>query len=125
MSDHIVAIYPPWKPASGLVLCSGNVAIDDDRSCSDTAPLSLLLADGSPAVEKSSRIIIRRRRADSASKWEHLRDLASTSLWPSMVRLLSMLQPLAEIGIFLIYSSRLTKVSGVEGNSESAAVFTG
>ena len=42
---------PPRKPFSGLVLCSGNDAVDGDRSCSDTAPLFPLLAAGGPPVK--------------------------------------------------------------------------
>ena len=53
LSDHIVAIYPPRKPASGLVLCSGDDAVDGDRSCSDTTPLSHILAAGGPPVKKT------------------------------------------------------------------------
>ena len=41
---------PPLKPDSGLVLCSGDDAVDGDWSCSDTAPLSpLLAASGHPS----------------------------------------------------------------------------
>ena len=43
---------PPQKPASGLVLWSGDDDVDDDRSFSDTALLSPLLAIGSPPVKK-------------------------------------------------------------------------
>ena len=42
---------PPWKPASVLVLCSGDNAAYVDWSCSDTAPLSPLLAAGVPPVK--------------------------------------------------------------------------
>ena len=52
-------------------------------------------------------------------------DLASTSLWPLMVRLSSMQQPLGNRGISPIYSSGRAKVLGVEGSSESATIFTG
>ena len=52
LSNNIVAIYPPPRnPASGLVLCSGNDAIDGGRSCSHTAPLLPLLAVGGPPVK--------------------------------------------------------------------------
>ena len=40
-----------------------------------------------PNRKKLSRIIIRRYRSDSSRRWEHPRDLASTSMYPSMVRL--------------------------------------
>ena len=40
---------PPWKPGSGLILCSGDDAVDGNQSCSDNAPLfPLLVADGLP-----------------------------------------------------------------------------
>ena len=42
---------PPWKPDSGLVLCSINDAIDGNRFCSDTTPILTLLADGGPPVK--------------------------------------------------------------------------
>ena len=51
LSNHIAAIYPPHKPASGLVLCSRDDAVDDDQSWSGTAPISPLLADGGPPVK--------------------------------------------------------------------------
>ena len=52
LSDHIVAIYiPPQKSASGPVLCSGDDAIDGDRSCSNTTPLLPLLVAGGPPVK--------------------------------------------------------------------------
>ena len=38
-------------PASGLVLCSGEDAVDGDRSCSDTAPLSPPFAACGPPVK--------------------------------------------------------------------------
>ena len=75
--------------------------------------------------QKSSRIIIRRHHADIARRWEHPWDLASTSLWPSEVRLSSTSQPLGNRGISPIDYSGQKKVSGVEGNSKSASVFTG
>ena len=42
---------PPRKPASGLVLCSGDDAIDGDWSWSDTAPLYPLINYGGPPVK--------------------------------------------------------------------------
>ena len=51
LSDHIVAIYPPWKPDSGLVLCSGDDAVDGNWYCSNTTPISPLLASGSPHIK--------------------------------------------------------------------------
>ena len=42
---------PSWKPASVLVLYSGNNTVDGDWSCSNTAPLSPLLATGGPPVK--------------------------------------------------------------------------
>ena len=65
------------------------------------------------------------RRADSDRRWEHPPDMASTLLWPSIVRLLSTPQPLGNRGISLIHSSGWTKLLGMEGNFESVAVFTG
>ena len=59
-------IPPPWKSASGLVLCSGDDAVDCDRYCSNTAPLS----PWRPTRQNSSRIIILRRHADSARRWD-------------------------------------------------------
>ena len=58
-----------------------------------------------PTRQNWPGLIIRQRHADSARRWEHLRDLASTSLWPSTARLSSTLQPLGNIGISLIDSS--------------------
>ena len=42
---------PPWKPASGLVLCSFDDAVYGDWSFSETSPLSPLLAAGVPPVK--------------------------------------------------------------------------
>ena len=42
---------PPQKPASGLVLSSGDEAVDGDWYCRDTTPLSPLLYAGSPPVK--------------------------------------------------------------------------
>ena len=42
---------PSRKPASGLVLCSGDDAIDGDQSCSNTSSLSPILAAGSPPIK--------------------------------------------------------------------------
>ena len=42
---------PPRKPTSGLVLCSGDNAVNGDWSYSDTAPLSPILAAGGPLVK--------------------------------------------------------------------------
>ena len=42
---------PPRKPAYGLVLCSGDDTVDGDWSCSETAPLSPILAAGSPPIK--------------------------------------------------------------------------
>ena len=125
LSGHIVAIYPPWKPASGLVLCSGGDAVDGDRSCRNTAPLSPLLAVGGPPVKNRPGSIIWEHRADIPRRWEHPRDLVSTLLWPSAVSLLSTPQLLGNRGISPIDSSGRTQLLGVEGNYESAAVFTG
>ena len=42
---------PPRKPTSGLVLCSGDDVINGDWYCSDTAPLSPLIAASGPPVK--------------------------------------------------------------------------
>ena len=42
---------PPREPDSGLVLYSGDDALDGDWYCSDTAPLPPLLAAGGPPVK--------------------------------------------------------------------------
>ena len=76
-----------------------------------------------PTRQNPSRIII--WRCDSARRWENLRDMASTLLGPSMVRLLSTPQLIGDRGIYPINSYGLKKVSGAEGNYESVAVFTG
>ena len=75
----------PQKHASRIVLCSGNVAVDCDWCCSDITPISSLLAAGDPPVKNCPGLIIRRRRADSATRWEQPQDLTSTSLGPSAV----------------------------------------
>ena len=116
---------PPRKPAYGLDLCSGDDAVDGGRSCSDTAPLSPLLALGIPPVKNWPGLIIRQLCADSVIRWEHPQDMASTSLWQSTARLFSMPQPLGNRGMSLINSSGRMQVLGVEGKYESAAVFTG
>ena len=118
-------ISPPWNPASGLVIYSGDDAVDVNRYCSDTAPLYPLLAAGGPLVKNWLGSIIRRRRANIARGWEHPWDLASTLLWPSTFRLLSMPQPLGDRVISPIDYSGPTQVSGMEGNSESSSVFMG
>ena len=51
LSHHIVAIYPPRKPDSGLVLCSEDDAVDGDWYRSDTAPISPILPAGGPPVK--------------------------------------------------------------------------
>ena len=116
---------PHRKPASGLVLCSGDDAVNVDRCCSDITPLSPLLAAGGPPVKNWPGLIIRRRRADSTRRRERPQDLASTSLWPSVVRSTYTPKPIGDIGISLIASSSWTQVSVVEGDSKSAAVFKG
>ena len=123
--SYFFSYNPPQEPASVLVLCSGNNAVYGDRYFSNTAPISHLLAVGGPPVNNWSGLIIRQRRADSAKRWEHPRDLASTSLWPSTVRLLSTLQPIGNRGRSPINSSGRTQVSGVGGNYKSASIFTG
>ena len=42
---------PPRKPASGLVLCSGNDAVNNNWYCRETVPLSPLLAADGPPVK--------------------------------------------------------------------------
>ena len=101
------------------------IAVNGNRSYSSTAPLSPLLASGGPPVKNWPGSIIRRCRVDSSRRKEHLRYLASTSLWPSAVRFSSTLQPLGNRGISLINSSIWTQIFLVEGNYESAAVFIG
>ena len=86
-------------------------------------PLFLPLA--AHPLKISGIIIWRHRHADSARRREHPQDLVSTSLWPSIDRLSSTPQPLGNRDISLIDSSGRTQVSGVEGNYEGAAVFTG
>ena len=46
MSDRIVAIYPPWRPASVLVLGSRNDGVDDEWSFIGTTPLPPLFPAG-------------------------------------------------------------------------------
>ena len=43
---------PPRNPASGLVICSDDDAIDGDQSCSNTTTLSPLLSAVGPPVKK-------------------------------------------------------------------------
>ena len=109
---------PPWKSASGIVLCSGNKVINCDLSCSGTAPLYSLLAAGVPTVKNLTGSIIRHHHHEgSARRREHPRNIEYTLLWPSAVRFSSMPQRLGNRGISLINSSALTQVLGVEGNS--------
>ena len=70
LSDHIVAIHSPWNPASGLVLCSSDDAVDGKQSWFGTAPLPPLLSAGVPPVKKWPGWIIRRRHADRSRKRE-------------------------------------------------------
>ena len=116
---------PPRNHASGIVLCSVDKAVDGDQSCSYIAPLSPLISVGGPPVKNWPGSIIWQCRVDSARSWEHPRDMASTSLWPSTASLLSTPQLLGDRGISPINSSGQTRVSGMEGNYESAAVSTG
>ena len=116
---------PPLKPDSGIILFNDNDAVDGNQSCSDTIPLSSLIAVDGPPFKNRPGSIMRQRRADSVRRWEHPQDLASTILWPSTSRLLSMPQPLGDRGISPIQTSGRTQVLGVEGNYKSAAVFTG
>ena len=69
-SNHIVAMYPPRNLASGLVLYSGYNTINNNWSCSDTAPISPLLAVGGPPVKKQPGPIIWQRRAYIFRRWE-------------------------------------------------------
>ena len=125
LSDHIVAIYPPseacfWtRPLQWWRHCRWQPILQ--RHCT-SIPSSCRWWS---ICKNSSRIIIWRFRADSVIRWEHPRDLTSTSLWSSTVRLSSMPQPLGDRGIFPIDSSGRTKVSGVEDNSKIVAVFMG
>ena len=41
----------PRRPASGIVLCSGDNAVNGNRYCSNNAPLSPILASGGPPVK--------------------------------------------------------------------------
>ena len=56
---------PPQEPSSGLVLCSGDDTVNGDLSCSDTAPISNLIAAGFPPIKNRRGSTIRRRHADS------------------------------------------------------------
>ena len=89
LSDHIVAIYPP------LEACFWTCPLQWRWRCWWWQILQWHRNSISysyrwrPNHQNSSRIIIRRRRADIARRWEHPWDLASTSLLPLTVRLLS------------------------------------
>ena len=124
-SDHIFAIYPPleawfWThPLKWRRRCRWQTIFQRHFTSIPS------YCHWRTNHQKMSNIIIWRRRDDSTRRWEHPRDLASTSLWPSMVRLSSMPQQICDRGISPIHSSGRTKVSAVEGNSESAAILTG
>ena len=125
LSDRIVAIYPPseacfWTRPLQWRRC---------RQCWPMLQRHHTSIPSScrwrPTCQKLSRIIIRRRHSDSVRRWEHPRDLESTSLWSLTVSLLLMPQPFGYRGISLIDSNGQTKVLGVEVNTEISAVFTG
>ena len=85
--DNIVAIYPPseaffWTRPLQWWQCRQWQAILQRHHIS--IPSSWRWR---PTRQKSSRIIIRQLCSDSSRRLEHLQDLASTSLLPSMVRL--------------------------------------
>ena len=123
--EYIVAIYPPleawfWtRPLQCQWLHWWQLILQRHRTYTPSS------CRWRPTRQNLSRIIIWRRRADSARRWEQPRDLASTSLWPSTARLSSTPQPLCDRGISPIDSSGRNKVLVVEGNSLSAAVFVG
>ena len=99
LGNHIVAICPPLEAC----LCSCPLQW---WWCRQWQPIFQWHHTSIPSSwhwgttrQKLSRIIILRRRADSVIRWEHPRDLESTLLWPSAVRLSSMPQPLGNIVI--------------------------
>ena len=120
--DNIVTIYPPldacfWThPLQWLRRCQWRPILQQ---------LSPLLAASGPPFKNWPGLIIRWCCTDSARRQEHLQDLASTSWWPTGVRLSSTPQPLGNRGISLIKYSVQMQLLGVEGNSESASIFTG
>ena len=98
LSDHIVAIYPPseacfWtRPLQWRWHCRWRLILQWHHT---SIPSSCCWQ---PTCKFFSWTIIQWCLADIARRWEHPRDLASTSLWPLKVRFLSTLQPLGERG---------------------------
>ena len=76
LSDNIFAIYPPWKPDSGIILCSDENADDVEQYCIGTAPLPPLISAGGPPVKNWTGLIIRRHHADKTRRRERPRDHA-------------------------------------------------
>ena len=90
---------PPWMPAYGLGLFQWRRRRQWRPTLQWHHTSIPSYCCWLPTRQKSFRIIIWQDRADSARRWEHLRDLTCTSLWPSTVGLSSTLQPLGERGI--------------------------
>ena len=115
---------PHWEAASGLVLYSGDDAVDGKRSCSD-APLSPLLSACGPPVKiipgslYDGAALIAPEDGNTRGIWRPPRcGHRWSGCYPFRNRLATEAYPRIN------YSGR-TKLSGEGGNSESVAIFIG
>ena len=81
-------IPPPQKPDYGLLLCSGDVIFDGNRSCSDTVPLSPLLSAGGPHVKNCPGSLYDSVALIVPEDWNTLRALLRPQRWCPVVFLM-------------------------------------